>query len=233
VIEVSPYRWEPPQDEEPVVRLIEDLAAGWIDVLAATSAAQIDQLFGIAHQRGHEQLLRASLARPGFRVAAQGVVCASALQRRGVRVDMVPPRASMGALIVEIANRLDASTPRTPAPSHDETVAIFTARSVERAAIEGVLTALGPTAHVAVLDGKSRPGDRLVERLCVERGMAIERVRPSRTTDHPADEIVRRATRVILIAGATRDLEVGRVLRLAERYAKPVQVVRTDPSVSG
>jgi len=40
VVEVSPYRWERPQDEEPIVRLIEVMIAGWIDVLAVTDAAQ-------------------------------------------------------------------------------------------------------------------------------------------------------------------------------------------------
>ena len=48
VREVSPYRWERPVDEDAVVRMIEDLGAGWIDVLAATNAAQVDHLFDIA-----------------------------------------------------------------------------------------------------------------------------------------------------------------------------------------
>jgi uroporphyrinogen-III synthase len=59
VVEVSPYRWERPLDEDAVMRMIEDLAEGWIDVLAATSAIQIDNLFDIARDRGQEHQLRA------------------------------------------------------------------------------------------------------------------------------------------------------------------------------
>ena len=222
VIEVSPYRWERPQDEEPVVRLIEDLAAGWIDVLAATSAAQVDHLFEIARQRGCERSLRDSLARPGLHVAAQGVVCASAFQRRGIRVDLVPPRASMGSLIVEIANRVDGR-PRTEAIARaDETVAIFASQDAGLAAVERALDGFGPHARITVLAGQSR----LVEQVCVARGLAVECVRPSADGAHPADEMIRRATRVVIVTGLRRSLDVGRVLRLAERYAKRVDVVR-------
>ena len=229
VREVSPYRWERPQDEEPVVRLIEDLAAGWIDVVAATSAAQIDQLFAIAQQRGHEQVLRDALARPGLRVAAQGVVCASAFQRRGIRVDLVPPRASMGALIVEIGRQCDDVRQAPPVRDEVGTVAVFATPDVERSTIEQLLSHVGPRASVAVVSSRPRSGDRLVEQVCIERGVAVECVAPSRAASHPADDIIRRAARVVILTGTARNASVGRLLRLAARYAKPVEVLGSGP----
>jgi hypothetical protein len=135
-------------------------------------------------------------------VAAQGVVCAAAFERRNVSVDLIPPRVSMGALIVEIAKRVDDTVPAEPVP--------------------------GSGGSVAVLAGKSRSGDRLVEQVCLERGVAVECIPPSRTAGHPADDVIRRATRVVIISGRSRRPDVGRVLRLAERYAKPIQII--DPS---
>lgn len=224
VVEVSPYRWERPEDEQPVVRLIEDLAAGWIDVLAATSAAQVDHLFDIAHQRGQEPTLRAALERPGLRVAAQGLVCAAAFERRGVKVDLIPPRASMGALVVEIASVVNRP-PEQRAALVEGMVACFAAPDAGRDALDRALDGISPLAQIAVLAGRAR----LLEQVCIERGFAIQRVQPTRDAAHPADGMIQRATSVVIVSGARRSVEVGRVLRLAERYAKPVQVVAAEP----
>ena len=226
VIEVSPYRWERPQDEEPVVRLIEDLAGGWIDVLAATSAAQVDHLFEIAQQRGHEGSLRESLARPGLRVAAQGVICASAFERRGIKVDLIPARASMGALIVEIANRVGAPTVTEPRPNSTggSTVAVFGSADASRADIDRAVAGLDAESNVIVLADRSLSAEGRIEQACVERGLAVQRCRPARDAMHPADTMIRRAARVVIVAGEARGAEVRRVVRLAERYAKPVEV---------
>ena len=50
--------------------------------------------------------VRAEICGHGLRVAAQGVVCASAFIRRGIQVDCIPPHASMGAMVLEIARAL-------------------------------------------------------------------------------------------------------------------------------
>ena len=225
VVEVSPYRWERPEDEEPVVRLIEDLADGWIDVLAATSAAQIDFLFAIAARRGYEAALRIALARPDLCVAAQGLVCASAFVRHGVRVDLVPRRASMGALIVEIATEVSQALSAKEDCAGEGTVAFVTAAGAAQTVIENLVGSLRPEARVAVLAGKTRVGDRLVEQTAIARGLAVEQFRPSRGASHPADQMIRQANRVIVVCGPRPTVDVGRVLRLADRYAKPVQVV--------
>ena len=217
VTEVSPYRWERPEDEEPVVRLIEDLAAGWIDVLAATSAAQVDHLFAIAQQRGHEETLRQALGRPELHVAAQGIVCASAFERRGVEVDLIPRHASMGALVVEIANtpgNCPISSSAT-APG-DGTVAVVAGRDVERDCIARALAGFGPRTTVAVVAGRSP----LVQQVAIEHGLAVQCFPSDRT-----DAMIQRATSVLVLNGARRNLQAGRVLKLAGRYAKPVQII--------
>jgi hypothetical protein len=110
--------------------MIEDLADGWIDVLAATSAVQVDNLFNIAHDRGRHEQLRVGLATPRLCVAAQGIVCASAFARLGVTVDVVPPRASMGALVVALARALEPVTPLpVTSPAREGVVALLIARS--------------------------------------------------------------------------------------------------------
>jgi uroporphyrinogen-III synthase len=236
VIEVSPYRWERPLDEDAVVRLIEDLAAGWIDVLAATNAAQVDHLFEIARDRGYEPALRHGLRLPRLRIAAQGVVCASAFERQGVDVHLIPPRTSMGALVMEIAKQFgDQPVVAQPASvgldGQPGVVAVFVARGGPRALIRSVIHGFSTELIVAVLAGNTRSGERLAEQVAIERGLAVHRVMPARPPRHPADDLVRKASQVLIVASnENTSIGVGRLLQLAERYAKPVRVVRTPVS---
>jgi uroporphyrinogen-III synthase len=216
VVEVSPYRWERPVDEEAVVRLIEDLAVGWIDVLAATSAVQVDHLFDIARDAGRELDLRRALSLPRLRVAAQGIVCASAFARQGVEVHVVPPRASMGAMVLEIAHSLEP--PVTQAPSADaEVVALYVCRGVKPSTLKRVVEELPDSATVALLAGQSGTA----ERAAIKRGVAVHIIAPD-ATGHPADGLVRRADRVLIVSGGSG---LGGVLQLAQRYAKPASVI--------
>jgi hypothetical protein len=229
VEEVSPYRWERPLDEQAVVRLIEDLAAGWIDVLAATNAVQVDHLFAIAREHGYDVALRQALERPGLRVAAQGVVCATAFARRGVRVDVIPPRASMGALVVELANTAE------PAPAvertlddRSETVALLCLGDVHGSQMAAVVETLPSSATLAVLAGRGRTGERLATQAAIARGLAVHSVAPARAGRHPADTLVRRADRVLIVTSQAVRPGLGTLLQLAERYAKPARVIHQD-----
>jgi uroporphyrinogen-III synthase len=230
-IEVSPYRWERPFDEGAVIRMIEDLAEGWIDVLAATSAVQVDHLFDIAHDRGREAQLRNGLATPRLRVAAQGVVCASAFQRHGVRVDIVPPRTSMGALVLAVAEAIGAepdpdASSGGPEEVH-EIVAVLVARSAAIEGVDAVVRQLPPGTTLAVLSGKSRRGERRAEEAAVLSGLAVHAVLPSRAGRHPADALVRCADRVLVLSGDAHDAGVPAMLQLAQHYAKPAHVAVT------
>ncbi len=115
VIAISPYAWDQPSDAGPVLRLIDALAAGQVDVLAATSASQVDNLFSIAQDNGRAADLRQALTR--VPVAAQGPICASACARHGVAVAITPPTGHMGALVLAIARHLAGEIDGVPGPA--------------------------------------------------------------------------------------------------------------------
>jgi uroporphyrinogen-III synthase len=85
---VAPYVYAPAVDEDRVADLIGRLERGVVDVVAFTSASQVERLFAVAGARQTEPGLRAGLART--RVAAIGPIARAALEERGVRVDIVP-----------------------------------------------------------------------------------------------------------------------------------------------
>ena len=88
VATVAPYAHAPASDAGKVKELIAELAAGTVDVIAFTTASQIDRLWQVGVEGGMESVLRAGLARS--RVAAVGPIVAESLRARGVRVDIVP-----------------------------------------------------------------------------------------------------------------------------------------------
>lgn len=99
---VLPYAYASAADDGKVVDLIERIAAGAVDVVAFTSAAQVRRLFAVAEARGLSSSLQQGLGRS--RVAAIGPVVAAALVERGVRVDITPAeRFFMKPLVTAIA----------------------------------------------------------------------------------------------------------------------------------
>jgi uroporphyrinogen-III synthase len=84
---VAPYVYAPASDSEKVTGLIAALA-GQIDVIAFTSAAQVDRLWDVAQERSLEPQLRACLKR--IKVAAIGPIVRETLEDRGVRIDIIP-----------------------------------------------------------------------------------------------------------------------------------------------
>ena len=80
--------YAPASDGEKVAELIGAMEAGRIDVIAFTSASQVDRLWDVAQERNAEPTLRAALKRP--KVAAIGPIVREALEDRGVRIDIVP-----------------------------------------------------------------------------------------------------------------------------------------------
>jgi uroporphyrinogen-III synthase len=85
---VSPYIYAPASDTQRVADLIAELADGKIDVIAFTSAAQVDRLWDVAQERALEPTLRQGLKRG--KVAAIGPVVRETLEDRGVRIDIIP-----------------------------------------------------------------------------------------------------------------------------------------------
>jgi uroporphyrinogen-III synthase len=85
---VAPYVYAPASDEDRVAELVSGLERGSIDVIAFTSASQVERLFEVARSRQIEASLRAGLERA--KVAAIGPIVTAALAERGVRSDIVP-----------------------------------------------------------------------------------------------------------------------------------------------
>lgn len=105
VLELPLYRWALPEDEAPVLALLDALARGDVDALAVTSQVQIYHLFAIAERHERAAALRHDLA-GNVLVAAVGPVCARALHEHGVAVDLVASPPKMGPLVLAIAEAL-------------------------------------------------------------------------------------------------------------------------------
>jgi len=90
IFPVAPYVYADASDAEKVVRLLESMSRGEVDLLGFTSAGQVDRLWELAKQRSLEDLLAAGIART--RVAAVGPVAAEALESKGVHADFVPSK---------------------------------------------------------------------------------------------------------------------------------------------
>jgi len=85
---VWPYVYLPAASGDAIGELIEEIAAGRVDAVAFTSAAQIPQLFAMARRAAVEARLREALSRT--RIAAVGPVVAGELERRGLSVAIMP-----------------------------------------------------------------------------------------------------------------------------------------------
>jgi uroporphyrinogen-III synthase len=85
---VAPYVYAPASDEDRVAELVTGLERGAIDVIAFTSASQVERLFEVARHRQIEASLKEGLRRA--KVAAIGPIVVSALGARGIRADIVP-----------------------------------------------------------------------------------------------------------------------------------------------
>jgi uroporphyrinogen-III synthase len=105
VLEIPLYEWTLPEDQAPLVRLIDALTAGRVDVIAFTSRPQVENLFAVAERRGLAEPLAAVL-RERILVAAIGPVCEAALRERGVVPQVRPDKGTMGALVHAIADHL-------------------------------------------------------------------------------------------------------------------------------
>jgi uroporphyrinogen-III synthase len=104
VIEVPVYRWEPPEDEQPLHRLIDAVASAAVDALTFTSAPAAVNFLRTADERGRGASLREALRGPVL-CAAVGPVTAAPLLAEDVPV-VQPDRFRLGALIRDIVELL-------------------------------------------------------------------------------------------------------------------------------
>jgi uroporphyrinogen-III synthase len=85
---VLPYRYASDAETARVREVIEDMAAGRVDLIAFTSSPQLRRLSDVARDNGLEGALREGLART--RIAAVGPVVAAAVEALGARVAIMP-----------------------------------------------------------------------------------------------------------------------------------------------
>jgi uroporphyrinogen-III synthase len=104
VIEVPVYRWEQPEDEQPLRRLIEATVAGALDCVTFTSAPAATNFLRTADDLGCGADLHAALQEAVLCVAV-GPVTAGPLLHAGIPV-VQPDRFRLGALVREVVQQL-------------------------------------------------------------------------------------------------------------------------------
>ncbi len=110
VLDIPLYEWALPESLEPLERLVRDVIAGGVDVVAFTSSPQVKHLFVVARRLGLDDQLAAAL-RGRVTVAAIGPVCRAALAEHGIAPTVEPDKGTMGALVHAIAARLESREP--------------------------------------------------------------------------------------------------------------------------
>jgi uroporphyrinogen-III synthase len=103
VTPVRVYRWELPQDIEPLKAAICDLAERKIDVVMFTSSVQFDHALEVARAMEMENGFRAGLDHA--KVASIGPTSSAKLRENGIRVDLEPSHPKMGFLVKEAAEK--------------------------------------------------------------------------------------------------------------------------------
>lgn len=100
VVEVPVYRWLPPEDTEPLDRLLDEALAGRVHALTFTSAPAASSLLRHAERRGLGERLEEALRRGDVLAACVGPVTARPLQDR--RVPTVQPERFRLAPLVQV-----------------------------------------------------------------------------------------------------------------------------------
>jgi len=101
VLVVAVYRWELPENLEPLKTAIQKIAEGKADVLLWTSAQQLVHVLQVARELGQEDAFRQG-AKKAI-IASIGPIASEALVRNGFPVDFEPSHPKMPMLIKELA----------------------------------------------------------------------------------------------------------------------------------
>jgi uroporphyrinogen-III synthase len=115
VLSVPVYRWELPEDVEPVRRLIAEVVDAQVDAVTFTSAPAAAGLLQIADEAGQRAALVGALQEQVLAVAV-GPVTAAPLEAAGIPTRQ-PERARLAALAREVVTQLTA---RGSAGTHSE-----------------------------------------------------------------------------------------------------------------
>lgn len=98
VAPIAIYRWELPEDREPLREAARRLAARRLDVVIFTSSIQLDHLLEIARDLGVETQVLGTL-RNDVAIASVGPVMTATLEAYGLPADIIPNHPKMGPLV--------------------------------------------------------------------------------------------------------------------------------------
>lgn len=101
VFVVPVYRWELPENLEPLKAAIQKISEGKADILIWTSAQQLVHVLKVARELGQEEAFRSGAKKAV--VASIGPIASEALLRNGFSVDFEPTHPKMPILIRELA----------------------------------------------------------------------------------------------------------------------------------
>ncbi len=103
VLNVSVYRWDLPEDVEPLKQNVQRLVAGQLDVILFTSAHQVVNLIRVAEQLGVQDQLPECFRETV--VASIGPTTSEMLRDQQFPVDLEPEHPKMGQLVVAASQR--------------------------------------------------------------------------------------------------------------------------------
>lgn len=100
---VQVYRWDFPDDTQPLEQNIRRMVNGEIDVVMFTSANQLTNLYTMAERLGVQQELQAALQR--IVICSIGPTTSDGLRNHGLSADLEPSHPKMGHLVIEASRR--------------------------------------------------------------------------------------------------------------------------------
>ncbi len=103
ILTVPVYRWEFPEDPEPLRTAVHDTIAGKFDVLMLTSANQLHNVIKMADAEGVREAWLAHAAK--CVIASIGPTASETIQSYGLPVDIEPAHGKMGTLVRETSER--------------------------------------------------------------------------------------------------------------------------------
>ncbi len=103
VVPIRVYRWELPEDLDPLKQAIREVAEKNIQVVMFTSSVQLVHALRVAEDIRLKQEFLDGLREA--MVASIGPICSETLRENGVHIDMEPSHPKMGYLVKEAAER--------------------------------------------------------------------------------------------------------------------------------
>ena len=106
VVAVPVYRWELPDDVEPVRRLVGNVVDGSVDAVTFTSSPAVWNFAAVAEAMGATATVRAAMSERTLAVSV-GPVCSQAIAAAGYANVVEPRRPRLGAMVQAFGRHVD------------------------------------------------------------------------------------------------------------------------------